>query len=110
MVYPSNSDRPHPQWLLVLISNNLNVIDRKAPEIPKGLWKVSFVEGAVRERLRSGVVGRDEHWDRPYVQGTGQPQVVSESSESAAQAALQGLTCEKKTESILVKAADLYSK
>ena len=44
------------------------------------------------------------------VQGTGQPQVVSESSESTAQAALQGLTCEKKTKSILVKAADLYSK
>ena len=37
----------------------------------------------------------------------------SESSESAAQAVfigtLQGLTCEKKTESILVKAADLDS-
>ena len=64
---------------------------------------------AVRGRLRSGVVGRDEHWDQPYVQGTGQPRAVSESSGSAAQAALQGLTCEKKTESILVKAADLYS-
>ena len=33
-------------------------------------------------------------------------EVVSESSESVAQMALQGLTCEKKTES---KAADLYS-
>ena len=63
----------------------------------------------VRERLHSRVVGRDEHWDRPYAQGTSQSRVVSESSESTAQAALQGLTCEKKTESILVKAADLYS-
>ena len=63
----------------------------------------------VRERLRSGVVRWDEHWDQPYVQGTGQSRAVSKSSESVAQAALQGLTCEKKTESILVKAADLYS-
>ena len=67
-------------------------------------------KGSVRGRPHSGAVGRDEHWDRPYVQGTGQPRAVSESSESMAQAALQGLTCEKKTKSILVKAADLYSK
>ena len=65
---------------------------------------------SVRGRPCSGVVGRDEHWDQPYVQGTGQPQAVSESSESTAQVALQGLTGEKKTNSILVKAADLYSK
>ena len=46
----------------------------------------------------------------PMRRGLGGP---SKSSESAAQAVfigtLQGLTCEKKTESILVKAADLYS-
>ena len=53
------------------------------------LWYVT-----VRERLCSGVVRMDEHWDQPYVQGTGQPQAVSESSESVAQAALQGLTCD----------------
>ena len=51
----------------------------------------------------------DEHWDQPYMQGTGQPCVVCESSQLAAQVALQGLTCEKKTNSILVKEADLYS-
>ena len=46
----------------------------------------------------------------PTYRGPASLEVVSESSESAAQAALQGLTCEKKTESILVKVADLYSK
>src|SRR5271156_5381701 len=42
---------------------------------------------------RCGMV-RVERWDRPYVQGTGQPRAVSESSGSTAQAALQGLTCD----------------
>ena len=70
----------------------------------------TFEPPSVRGRPHSGAVRGDEHWDRPYVQGTGQLQAVSESSESVAQAALQGLTCEKKTKSILVKAADLYSK
>ena len=74
----------------------------KGYEIP--IW------ASVRERLCPRVVRRDDHWDWPYVQGTGQPSAVSESSQSVAQVALQGLTCEKKTESILVKAADLYSK
>ena len=46
----------------------------------------------------------------PTYRGPASLQAVSESSESVAQAALQGLTCEKKTESILVKVADLYSK
>ena len=49
-----------------------------------------------------------ERWDQPYVQGTGQPCGVYKSSQSAAWAALQGLTCEKKTKSILVKEANLY--
>ena len=53
-----------------------------------------WIPSCVRERLRSRVVRRDEHWDRPYVQGTSQPRAISESSESAAQAALQGLTCD----------------
>ena len=38
------------------------------------------------------------------------PTAVSEFSESMARVALQGLTCEKKTKSILVKVANLYSK
>ena len=46
----------------------------------------------------------------PTYRGPASLGAVSESSVSAAQVALQGLTCEKKTESILVKAADLYSK
>ena len=62
---------------------------------------------AVSERPCFGVC-QDKHWDQPYVQGTGQPHVVCESSQSVAWAALQGLTCEKKTKSILVKEADLY--
>ena len=46
----------------------------------------------------------------PMYRGPASLEAVSESSESVAQVALQGLTCEKKTESILVKVADLYSK
>ena len=46
----------------------------------------------------------------PMYRGPASLEVVSKSSESTAQAALQGLTCEKKTESILVKVADLYIK
>ena len=37
----------------------------------------------------------------PMYRGPASLEAVSESSESAAQAALQGLTCEKQTESIL---------
>ena len=64
---------------------------------------------SVRGRPCSGAVGVSEHWDQPYMQGTGQSQGHSESSQSAVQAALQGLTCEKKTKSILAKGANLYS-
>ena len=46
----------------------------------------------------------------PTYRGPASLEAVSESSVSAAQVALQGLTCEKKTESILVKVADLYIK
>ena len=72
-----------------------------------GKWNAD--SQCVRGSPQSGVVWV-ECWDWPYIQGTSQPQVVSKSSESTAQAALQGLTCEKKTKSILVKVADLYSK
>ena len=64
---------------------------------------------SVRGRPHSGSVRISEHWDQPCVQGTGQSQGVSKSSRSVVQAALQGLTCEKKTKSILVKEANLYS-
>ena len=46
----------------------------------------------------------------PMYRGPASLEAVSKSSESVAQVALQGLTCEKKTESILVKVADLYIK
>ena len=58
--------------------------------------------GPGRFRLSAGI--------DPMCRGLASLEVVSESSESAAQMALQGLTCEKKTESILVKVADLYIK
>ena len=46
----------------------------------------------------------------PTYRGLASLEAVSESSVSVAQVALQGLTCEKKTESILAKVADLYIK
>ena len=62
-------------------------------------------EGPIPVRPGSVSTGID-----PTYRGPASLEAVSESSVSAAQVALQGLTCEKKTESILVKAADLYSK
>ena len=108
---------------------DLHLFSDLALPLARCLGCAGFHSRTVRERLCSRVVGRDEHWDRPYVQGTSQPRAVSKSSESVVQAALQeltcdyhstsnivtgclplqGLTCEKKTESILVKAANLYS-
>ena len=61
------------------------------------------------EALSPGWFGLSTGID-PTCRGLASLKVVSESSESAAQMALQGLTCEKKTESILVKVANLYSK
>ena len=58
--------------------------------------------GPRRFRLSAGI--------DPTYRGLASLGAVSESSVSAAQVALQGLTCEKKTESILVKVADLYIK
>ena len=61
------------------------------------------------EALGPGQFGLSAGIDPTY-RGPASLEAVSKSSESAAQVALQGLTCEKKTESILVKVADLYSK
>ena len=58
--------------------------------------------GPGRFGLRAGI--------NPMYRGPASLEAVSKSSESVAQVALQGLTCEKKTESILVKVANLYSK
>ena len=56
----------------------------------------------VRGKPHSGMC-QDEGRDQPYVQGTSQPCEVYKSSQSVAWVALQGLTCEKKTKSILAK-------
>ena len=89
---------------------------------PSGRWTLHFdkdtlsaevvillCDGLVRGMPHSGAVRVSEHWDQPYMQGTGQSRGPSKSSGSAVQVALQGLTCEKKTKSILVEGANLYS-
>ena len=64
----------------------------------------------VRGKAHSSAVRVGEHWDQPMHRGPasleGPPSLLSQWSKRS----LQGLTCEKKTKSILVKAADLYSK
>ena len=68
-----------------------------------------IVTGALSgEALGLGWFGLSTGID-PMYKGPASLEAVSKSSESVAQVALQGLTCEKKTESILVKAANLYS-
>ena len=80
----------------------LNCI-KSATDFDEPVVKVSGEAfGPRRFRLSAGI--------DPMYRGPASLEVVSESSESAAQVALQGLTCEKKTESILVKVADLYIK